>query len=67
MSGSLWVCLLWSVGASDVVSVWGRWIAWALPVALVVLALPVGGVGMSNEQSGCGNSVGMSVVVCGCL
>ena len=35
MSGSLWVCLLWSVGASDMVSVCGHWLLWALPVALV--------------------------------
>ena len=80
MSGSLWACLLWSVGASDVVSVWvlstvgvgyrGR--CGPLPVFngqwYSVYAF--------NEQSGCGNylwacllwSVGASdvVSVCGC-
>ena len=30
MSGSLWACLLWFVGASDVVSVSGCWLLWAL-------------------------------------
>ena len=53
----LWVPLMWSVCVG--VGYSGRWLPWALR--------PLGGVYAFNEQSGCGNSVGVSVVVCGCL
>ena len=55
---SLWACLLWSVCASDVVSVCGCWLQWAL--VTVCVAAPCRlfncGVYAFSEQSGCGNS-----------
>ena len=62
---SLWVCLLWSVGASDVVSVWHE-LPWALQ--------PFVGVYWRLRECVClvsevawQLSVGVSLVVCGCL
>ena len=39
MSGSLWACLLWFVGASDVVSVCGCWLLWTLVTTLVTMGV----------------------------
>ena len=66
---SLWVCLLWSLCASDVGNMW-VWVTvgvaapcWCLLARWKALRDAC----VSNERSGRGNSVGVSLVVCGCL
>ena len=54
---SLWVCLLWSVGASDVVSVWAWVIVSAAAPCRCLLARRMSLRGVLNERSGRGTSL----------
>ena len=72
MSGSLWACLLWFLGASDVVSVCVCWLLWALVTVGVAapcqFLMASGTVCMHLiSKVGVASLCGLFFVVCGCL